>query len=148
MANRLSGELANMISINQTAFIRKRCIQDNFMCVHQVIGDIYKRKIPTLFMKLDISKAFDTVSWPYLLEVMNHLGFGPRWTNWIAALWCTSSSCYLLNGHLGRRILHCRGVRQGTLCHLCFFFASYGASSQTIQKGPALWPPEPPKQWL
>jgi transposase InsO family protein len=64
MANRLSVELANMISINQTAFIRKRCIQDNFMYVHQVIDDIYKRKIPTLFMKLDISKSFDTVSWP------------------------------------------------------------------------------------
>jgi retron-type reverse transcriptase len=96
MANRLSGELDKLISINQTAFIRKRCIHDNFMYVHQVIKDLYKRKIHAFFIKLDISKAFDTVSWPYLLEVMAHLGFGTRWINWISALWCTASSCYLL----------------------------------------------------
>jgi hypothetical protein len=115
LANRLSEELCNMISINQTAFIRKRCIKYNFMYVHQVIKDLYRRKIPALFMKLDISKAFDIVTWPYLPEVMAHLGFGSRWTNWVVALWCTSSSCYLLNGQPGRRVLHCRGVRQGTL---------------------------------
>jgi hypothetical protein len=64
-------------------------------------------------MKLDISKAFDTVNWPYLLNIMGYLGFGMRWRNWIASLWDTASSSFLLNGEPGRRILHCRGVRQG-----------------------------------
>jgi hypothetical protein len=44
---------------------------------------------------------------------MNYLGFGHRRNNWIAALWCTASSSYLLNGDPGKRVLHCRGVRQG-----------------------------------
>jgi hypothetical protein len=38
-----------------------------------MIKDLHKRKIPTLFIKLDISKAFDTVNWPYLLNIMEHL---------------------------------------------------------------------------
>jgi hypothetical protein len=38
---------------------------------------------------------------------------GQRWRNWISALWCTASSSFLLNGEPGKRILHCRGVRQG-----------------------------------
>jgi hypothetical protein len=29
-----------------------------------------------LLLKLDITKAFDSVHWEYLLEVMQHLGFG------------------------------------------------------------------------
>jgi hypothetical protein len=113
LANRLGPELDHLVSINQSAFIRKRCIHDNFLFVQEVIKDLLKRKIPALFIKLDISKAFDSVSWPYLLQVMSHLGFGHRWRNWISTLWCTTSSCFLLNGQPRKRILHCRGVRQG-----------------------------------
>jgi hypothetical protein len=75
LANRLGLELNHLISINQTAFIRKRCIQDKFVFVQQVIKDLYKKKIAALFIKLDISNAFDTVNWPYLLSIMQHLGF-------------------------------------------------------------------------
>jgi hypothetical protein len=77
------------------------------------VKDLHKKKNSALFIKLDISKAFDSVSWPYLLGILQHLGFGVRWRNWISSLWCTTSSCYLLNGKPGKRILHCRGVRQG-----------------------------------
>jgi hypothetical protein len=44
---------------------------------------------------------------------MTFLGFGQKWRDWISFLWCTSSSTVLLNGSLEKRILHCRGVRQG-----------------------------------
>jgi hypothetical protein len=29
-----------------------------------------------IFLKLDISKAFDSISWAFLIEVFVHLGFG------------------------------------------------------------------------
>jgi retron-type reverse transcriptase len=48
------------------------------MYVQKVIKDLNKRKIPALFIKFDISKAFDTVNWHYLLSIMEHLGFGLR----------------------------------------------------------------------
>jgi hypothetical protein len=76
-----------------------------------VIKDLHKMKIPALFIKLDISKAFDTVNCPYLLDIMTYIGFGQRWRNWVPAPWCTASSNSLLNGVLGRKILHYRGVR-------------------------------------
>lgn len=44
---------------------------------------------------------------------MTHLGFVQRWRNWVSALWATSSSSILLNGQPGKKINHCRGVRQG-----------------------------------
>jgi hypothetical protein len=113
LANRLGPELDNLISINQTAFIKKRCIHDNFIYLQEVIKDLHKKRISALFLKLDISKAFDSVSWPYLLDVMEYLGFGQSWRNWVSSLWGTASSSFLVNGMLGKRILHCRGVRQG-----------------------------------
>jgi hypothetical protein len=68
-----------LISINQSAFIKKRCINDNFAYVQKVVKELHKKKTPSLFIKLDISEVFDIVNWPYLLSIMEHLGFGLRW---------------------------------------------------------------------
>jgi hypothetical protein len=43
-----------------------------------------------LLLKLDISKAFDTLSWPFLLELLRARGFGERWYSWIATLLSTT----------------------------------------------------------
>jgi hypothetical protein len=64
-------------------------------------------------MKLDIHKAFDTVNWGYILEILQALGFGPRWREWISILFRTASSSAVLNGRQGTSFSHARGVRQG-----------------------------------
>jgi hypothetical protein len=76
LANRLGLELGNLVAVNQTAFIKKRCLHDNFIYVQQLVKDLHRKKMPALFIKLDISKVFDTVNWPYLLDILAHLGFG------------------------------------------------------------------------
>jgi hypothetical protein len=113
LANRLAPVLDSLISTNQTAFIKKRSIHNNFMYVQGVIKDLHKRKVPSLFIKLDILKAFDTVNWPFLLHIMEQLGFTQRWRNWISSMWCTASSSFMVNGVPGKKIFYCRGVRQG-----------------------------------
>ena len=70
-------------------------------------------KMPALFMKLDIQKAFDTINWSYKLEVLQALGFGPRWREWISILFGTATSRALLNGSQGSSFNHKRGLRQG-----------------------------------
>jgi hypothetical protein len=75
------------------------------------------------FIQLDISKAFDTVNWPYLLGIMTHIGLDKN-EDWISALWCTSSSSVLLNEDTGKTILNCRGVKQGDpLSQMLFMMA-------------------------
>jgi hypothetical protein len=61
LANKLAPELQQLISINQTTFIKKMVIHDNFVYVQQVIKELHTKKIPALFIKLDILKTFDTV---------------------------------------------------------------------------------------
>ena len=63
-------------------------------------------KIPALFMKLDIQKAFDTINWRYMLEVLQALGFGPRWRGWISILFGTATSRALLTGSQGSSFSH------------------------------------------
>ena len=77
LANRLAGRLDEMITPNQSAFIKSRFILDNFMLVQHTTKFLHQQKQPRILLKLDITKAFDSVSWPFLLEVLQSLGFGP-----------------------------------------------------------------------
>jgi hypothetical protein len=38
-------------------------------------------KRPYVLLKIDIARAFDTVSCLFLLELLSYVGFSRRWTN-------------------------------------------------------------------
>jgi hypothetical protein len=113
MANRLAPLLPNHVSANQSAFVRGRNIHDNFILVQQMVKSLYRTKEAHILFKLDISKAFDSVSWSFLLEVLHRLGFGQRWRDLICLILSTSSSQVLVNAEPGDNIVHRRGLRQG-----------------------------------
>jgi hypothetical protein len=74
-----------------------------------------------LFLKLDIAKAFDSIRWEYMLEVMQRLGFGQRWRDLICVIWANTTSRIILNGIPGRPIKHRRGLRQRDPLSLMLF---------------------------
>jgi hypothetical protein len=113
LANRLSPKLDDLVQRNRSAFIKGRCIQDNYKYVQCAAKLLKARKIPKMLLKLNISKAFDTVDWPFLLELLRAWGFGRRWRDWISLLLSTASTRVLLNGRPGKPIDHRRGLRQG-----------------------------------
>jgi hypothetical protein len=79
LALRLAPFMNDLISPCQSAFIKKRSIHDNFLYVRNWTRKFHKSRTPTLLIKLDISKAFDSVRWDYLLSILEHGGFPPRW---------------------------------------------------------------------
>lgn len=62
LALRLAPKFNDIIARNQNAFVRTCTIHDNFKYVQRASVLIQKRKVPMLLLKLDISKAFDTLS--------------------------------------------------------------------------------------
>lgn len=83
----------------------------------KLITKILANRWPTLvlriLLKLDITKAFDSVSWPFLLEVLRHIGFGHIWCHIISGLLTSSSTQVILNGTLREKNEYQRGLRQG-----------------------------------
>ncbi|WVZ88748.1 hypothetical protein U9M48_035228 [Paspalum notatum var. saurae] len=58
---------------------------------------LHAKRVLSRILKLDLAKAFDSVSWH----------------DWIAALLSSASTKVRINGYPGRRICHARGLRQG-----------------------------------
>jgi hypothetical protein len=110
LAMRLAPRMSELVKTNQSAFIRGRRIHENFRAVQLTCKYLQARHIPTV---LDLAKAFDTVAWPFLLEVLEHAGFPARWREWISAMLRTASTKVLINGRPGQRLCHARGLRQG-----------------------------------
>jgi hypothetical protein len=66
MASRLGTKMDDSILRNQSAFIKTRSMHDNFMYVRDLSCRLHRCKSPTVLIKLDIAKAFDSVRWDYI----------------------------------------------------------------------------------
>jgi hypothetical protein len=61
LALHLTPRMPELVGSNQSAFIRGRCIQDNFVLVQQSVATLYRRKILTMLLKLDLAQDFDNM---------------------------------------------------------------------------------------
>ena len=84
---------------------------------------LHVRYIATLMLKVDIAKAFDSVSWPFLLWSHGH----QHWQR-IQRVGVDDSTVDTLNRVPGRHILHHHGLWQGDpLLSLLFLLCAGGA---------------------
>lgn len=59
----------------QPAFLKDRFMLDGVVILNEAIGDARKSKAKRHFFKVDFAKAFDSVSWDYLLDLKRKLNF-------------------------------------------------------------------------
>jgi hypothetical protein len=72
LALRLAPRMNEIISPFRSAFIKSRSIHENFLAVRSTIRCFQRNNSPTLFIKLDIAKAFDSVRWDYLISLLDN----------------------------------------------------------------------------
>lgn len=81
------------------------------MLVRQVARKLHERKAKGVLLKLDISRAFDSLSWPFLFEVLCAKDFSAHWQAKVVTLLTTVSSKVVVNGCAWNKFMHARGLR-------------------------------------
>ena len=113
IAERLKPILPNIISEPQSGFISGRSIGDCTRLIYDLMSYAEKHTIPGLIMLIDFEKAFDSVSWSFLYNVLETFGFDDNFIKWIK-LFNNDIKAYVIQcGFLSQPIPIERGCRQG-----------------------------------
>ena len=113
LSKRLREALPALIGEAQTAFIKGRQILDGALIANETVQWLKRKKKPGILMKLDFEKAYDTLSWDSVDNVLREMGFGVKWRRWIEACITTPRVSILFNGNPCKPFKMGRGVRQG-----------------------------------
>eukprot|EP00253_Pinus_taeda_P013241 PITA_13241 len=113
IANRLKPLLPLLISPEQSGYVEGRQITDGIILTHEILHSLKQSKKPGMLLKIDLSKAFDSVSWIYIQKILNAFGFDSSWTRWLISLISSSFFSILINGIPYDTFRPSRGIRQG-----------------------------------
>jgi hypothetical protein len=134
LANRLRAAIPRIVDADQTGFIHGRSISEIFVYAADLLSCCFKRKVPTVVLKLDFKKAFDSVEWESLASILRARGFDDRWCDWIDCVLRTGKTTIMLNGVPGRWITCRRGLRRGDPISPYLFIIVADVLQRLIQK--------------
>ncbi|GJX03963.1 putative RNA-directed DNA polymerase [Tanacetum coccineum] len=98
LASRLAKVIPSIIGPNQTAFIEGRQILDGCLVANEILRMANIEDLNLMIFKVDFEKAFDSVSWNFLQDIMRQMGFGEKWRKWMGACLASASISVMVNG--------------------------------------------------
>ncbi|PKI77055.1 hypothetical protein CRG98_002558 [Punica granatum] len=114
LPNRLKKAFPILISKNQSAFIKGRRIADNILVAHELVNNYHRSGITArCAVKVDLMKAFDSISWDFILVALSAMGMPSMFINWIKGCITTPYFSVALHGTSAGYFPGARGVRQG-----------------------------------
>ena len=98
----------------QNAFLGGRFMSDNINLVQELLRQYGRKKLsPHCLLKVDFKKAFDSVQWGFIENLLCHLGFPAKFFTLVMQCVSTVSFFVAVNGDIHCFFLGNNGVRQG-----------------------------------
>ncbi|WMV28797.1 hypothetical protein MTR67_022182 [Solanum verrucosum] len=98
----------------KAGFVKGRNITENVLLAQEIIRDInLRKKNINVVVKLDMTKAYDRVSWIFLTKVLRSFGFSEIIVDMVWRLISNNWYSVLINGQFHGLFHSTRGVKQG-----------------------------------
>ena len=112
-AEKLKNVLLELISSNQTAFVKNRCTSESRRLISDVTEMCDRLDIPGYLVTMNIEKVFYSLDHDFLLSVFKKIGFVENFIHWIKASLNNQQSC-VANGDFTTRYFNLeKGALQG-----------------------------------
>ena len=121
LAYRLKKVLPKIIGNEQKGFLKNRYIGENIRTVYDLMQYLEDENREGMLLLLDFEKAFDSIEWDYLNNVLKSFGFGQQFIHWFNVLYKNACSCVLNNGNFSEFFQLGRSCRQGDPLSLYLF---------------------------
>jgi len=113
LTNRLKKVLPRVIDKRQNTLMEGMNLLHSVVVANEVVDKVRGKRKRCLIFKVDYEKAYNLVSWDFLLYMLHRLGFLIKWILWINECLCSSSISILANGSSAKEFNIQRGLRQG-----------------------------------
>lgn len=111
LADHLGYIALKLISSQQCGFVRGRRIMDYIGVTFECVNLLHKKAHSgNLVLKMDVRKAFDTLDWDFLLEVLKAFGFCEKFIEWIRIILESAKLSFFVNGKAVGFVSCSRGV--------------------------------------
>ena len=128
LANHLHEVLDGLISPFQTTFILRRQMTNNIMLAEEMVAAWPWSSTAGFMWKVDLAKAYDSIDWRFLWNVLSRHDFLGEWVRWVKLRVTTASFSVLVNRRpQGGRFKLPRGIRQGCLLAPLLFILAVNA---------------------
>ena len=107
---------------------------ENVRLIYDVLFESKKQNLPGLLLSIDFEKAFDTVSWKFIIKVLDYLNFGNSIKLWMGLFQIGSETCILQNGFMSNFFSLRRGCRQGDPISPCLFILCAEILGKMVRK--------------
>ena len=111
LAERIKNALPYVIDESQSTFLKGRGILDSILMANEVVEDLRRGGMSGLCLKVDFEKAYDSVRWDFLYDMLQRMGFHNRWIIWIKGCMESASVSVLVNGSPTEEFIPSRGLR-------------------------------------
>nr|GEU67212.1 RNA-directed DNA polymerase, eukaryota, reverse transcriptase zinc-binding domain protein [Tanacetum cinerariifolium] len=105
--------LDDFVNEIQSAFVADRQILDGPSNLNELVQWCKKKKKQAMIFKVDFEKAYDSVRWDFVDDILKKFGFGEKWCKWIQSCLRSSRGSVIVNGSHTKEFQFHKGLKQG-----------------------------------
>ncbi|GJX06281.1 putative RNA-directed DNA polymerase, eukaryota, reverse transcriptase zinc-binding domain protein, partial [Tanacetum coccineum] len=113
LVERIKRVVGKVVGDVQNAFIKGRSILDGVLIANEVVGHLRKTQSKGLIFKVDFEKAYDSLNWRFLGDIMKKMRFGNKWCKIKSCLRSSTMSILVSGSPTKEFCLERRGVFKG-----------------------------------